>query len=72
MLEEGGEVHFLMPFNKTDFVNTSLAFAGEHWVNRFEALHTKYPNTFITHDHYGGNDDLFSLLGKVIFGSCGC
>ncbi|MBP9927018.1 MAG: DUF4071 domain-containing protein [Cyclobacteriaceae bacterium] len=69
MLEEGGEVHILMPFNKNDFVYTSLAFAGEHWVNRFEALHTKYPNTFITHDHYGGNDDLFSLLGKVIFGA---
>lgn len=69
MLEEGGEVHILMPFNKNDFIHTSLVFAGEHWVNRFEALHTKYPNTFITHDHYGGNDDLFSLLGKVIFGA---
>lgn len=69
MLEEGGEVHILMPFNKHDFVHTSLGFAGEQWVNRFEALHSKYPNTFITHDHYGGNDDLFSLLGKVIFGA---
>jgi len=69
MVEEGREVHVLMPFNKSDFTNTSLAFAGEHWVNRFEALQTKYPNTFITQDHYGGNDDLFSLLGKVIFGA---
>ncbi|MBK7650443.1 MAG: DUF4071 domain-containing protein [Flammeovirgaceae bacterium] len=69
MLEEGGEVHILMPFNKNDFIHTSLSFAGEQWVNRFEALHTNYPNTFITHDHYGGNDDLFSLLGKVIFGA---
>lgn len=69
MVEEGGEVHVLMPFNKSDFINTSLAFAGEHWVNRFEALQTKYPSTFITHDLYGGNDDLFSLLGKVIFGA---
>lgn len=69
MVEEGGEVHILMPFNKSDFTNTSLAFAGEHWVNRFELLQAKYPSTFITHDHYGGNDDLFSLLGKVIFGA---
>ncbi len=69
IVEEGGEVHVLMPFNKGDFTNTSLAFAGEHWVNRFEVLQTKYPSTFITHDHYGGNDDLFSLLGKVIFGA---
>ncbi len=69
MAEEGGEVHILMPFSKTDFINTSLSFAGDEWVTRFDALHSKYPNTYITHDHYGGNDDLFSLLGKVIFGA---
>jgi len=69
MAEEGGEVHVLMPFSKSDFINTSLRFAGEQWVNRFEALLTKYPINFITHESYGGNDDLFTLLGKVIFGS---
>lgn len=69
MAEEGGEVHVLMPFSEQDFINTSLLFAGEHWVDRFEALKTKYPINFITRDNYGGNDDLFSLLGKVIFGS---
>jgi len=69
MAEEGGEVHVLMPFSKEEFINTSLRFAGEHWVNRFEDLLTTFPINFITKDNYGGNDDLFSLLGKVIFGS---
>lgn len=69
MAEEGGEVHVLMPFSKDDFVNTSLRFAGEHWVDRFDKLLEKFPIKFITPDRYGGNDDLFSLLGKVIFGS---
>jgi tetratricopeptide (TPR) repeat protein len=69
MAEEGGEVHVLMPFSKSDFINTSLRFAGEVWVNRFDALLSKYPINFVTKDNYGGNDDLFSLLGKVIFGS---
>lgn len=69
MTEEGGEVHVLMPFSKADFIDTSLSFAGHSWVDRFEALQTKYPNTFISYDRYGGNDDLFALLGKVIFGS---
>ncbi len=69
MVEEGGEVHVLMPFSERDFLNTSLRFAGEHWVSRFEALLNKYPVNFITHENYGGNDDLFTLLGKVIFGS---
>ncbi len=67
--EEGGEVYVLMPFAKDDFINTSLRFAGEHWVARFEELLAKFPVNFITKENYGGNDDLFSLLGKVIFGS---
>jgi tetratricopeptide (TPR) repeat protein len=69
MAEEGGEVHVLMPFSQADFVNTSLRFAGEQWVARFENLLKRFPVNFITKENYGGNDDLFSLLGKVIFGS---
>jgi len=69
MVEEGGEVHVLMPFSKEDFVNTSLRFAGEQWVTRFEQLIARFPVNFITKESYGGNDDLFALLGKVIFGS---
>jgi len=69
MAEEGGEVHVLMPFSQSDFINTSLKFAGNHWVTRFENLLTRFPVTFITKENYGRNDDLFSLLGKVIFGS---
>jgi len=69
MAEEGCEVHVLMPFSKEDFINTSLRFAGEQWVNRFENLLAKFPISFITKEGYGGKDDLFSLLGKVIFGS---
>ena len=69
MAEEGGEVHILMPFAKSDFIHTSLNFAGEEWVERFEKLLVKFPINYVIKDHYGGNDDLFSLLGKVIFGS---
>lgn len=69
MAEEGAEVHILMPFSQHDFMNTSLRFAGDHWVNRFDELLKKHPVNFITSEHYGGNDDLFTLLGKVIFGS---
>lgn len=69
MAEEGGEVHVVIPFKQEDFVDTSIRFAGDHWIERFMLLQQKYPTTFITHDTYGGNDDLFSLLGRVIFGS---
>jgi tetratricopeptide (TPR) repeat protein len=69
MAEEGCEVVILLPFNKSDFVTTSIRFAGEEWVRRYEALINRFPVTLVTNDSYGGNDDLFSLLGKAVFGS---
>lgn len=69
MAEEGAEVHVVIPFKQEDFIDTSIRFAGDNWIERFSQLQQKYPTTFITHDSYGGNDDLFSLLGRVIFGS---
>lgn len=69
MVETGGEVNIFIPFNKQDFINTSLAFAGDTWVNRFEALINNHSVNYITHEHYEGCDDLFSFQSKVIFGS---
>ena len=69
MAEEGCEVVLLIPFDKTDFINTSIKFAGETWIKRYEELVNKFPVTLVAKDSYGGNDDLFSLLGKAVFGS---
>jgi tetratricopeptide (TPR) repeat protein len=69
MIEEGGELHILMPFEKEEFIQTSLKFAGDEWVNRFEKIYSSHPVILLTKDTYGGNDDLFSLVGKFIFGS---
>lgn len=69
MAEEGCEVVLLIPFEKSDFINTSIRFAGEPWIKRYEELLNKFPVTLVAKDSYGGNDDLFSLLGKAVFGS---
>ncbi len=69
MAEAGGEVSVWLPFAKEDFIQTSLLFAGEPWVERFERLASKFPVTFITQDAYAGYDDLFSFQSSVIFGS---
>lgn len=69
MAERGGEVQIILPFAEPDFIKISVEFAGANWVHRFKELRLKYPNTTITQQQYGGNDDLFGLLGKSIFGS---
>ncbi len=69
MIEVGGEVNLLLPFDKEDFIKTSLTFAGNHWVDRFNAIVENHPVNYVTSGRYGGNDELFSLLSRVIYGS---
>lgn len=69
MAEEGGEVNIFLPFEKSDFVKTSVQFAGADWVNRFNVLLDKFPVTTISTEPYGGFDDMFPFQTKVIFGA---
>lgn len=68
MEESGGEVNVFLPFKKEDFLETSVRFAGQDWVERFERLFSKHPVHQLTNGGYQGNDDLFSFHGRVLFG----
>jgi hypothetical protein len=69
MAEAGGEVNIWLPFDKADFVEASVSFAGGNWQDRFERLLNRFPPTYITYEPYAGYDDLFSFQNRVIFGS---
>ena len=69
MIESGGEVNIFLPFDKEDFIKTSVAFAGEHWVKRFENLCENHQITFVTRERYLGQDDLFNFQSQVILGA---
>lgn len=68
MEEGGGEVNIFLPFRKEDFLETSVRFAGESWVARFEKLLQNHAVHQLTNGGYQGNDDLFSFHGRVLFG----
>lgn len=69
MEELGGEINIFLPFAEVDFIQQSVAFAGEDWVNRYNRLIKKFPVTYVTTESYAGMDDLFSFQNKVICGS---
>lgn len=69
MDEAGAEAHIFVPFAKEDFIEASVRFAGENWIERFERIESKFPVTYITRDKYFGHDDLFAFQCKIIFGS---
>jgi tetratricopeptide (TPR) repeat protein len=66
--EEGGELHIFLPFQKEDFIKTSVAFAGTQWVERCERILALHPPSMVTHEAYNGYDELFELQSKVIGG----
>ena len=67
--ETGGEVNIILPFLESDFLQASVRFAGEQWVERFSELVKTFPTTFITQEPYDGYDDLFFLQSGIIFGA---
>lgn len=68
MEEVGGEVNLFLPFKQEDFIDASVSFAGDEWVQRFMRLVNKYPVTYLTQESYEGHADLFSLQSSIIFG----
>lgn len=69
MGELGRELNLFLPFNVADFIEVSVRFAGENWVDRFKSLLERFPVKIITEESYAGYDSLFNLQSKVIFGS---
>ncbi|CAN5444438.1 adenylate/guanylate cyclase domain-containing protein [soil metagenome] len=67
--ETGGEVNIFLPFAEADFLEVSVRFAGDQWVERFDRLIKKFPVSFVTTDPYAGYDDLFFLQSGILFGS---
>ena len=68
MLERDGEANVYLPFALEDFIKTSVAFAGEKWINRFETILGKVNLKYITEESYLGTEELFLYTGEVMTG----
>src|SRR5579863_544679 len=70
MRKRGAEVHITLPFNRDDFVATSVAFAGTSWVRRFErALSSATSVTYAVQERYLGDDTLFEYTASLTQGA---
>jgi len=69
MLARGGEVHIVLPFSKDDFIASSVAYAGNDWVKRFDtALLSATSIAYATEEPYLGDDILFRYTADLING----
>jgi class 3 adenylate cyclase len=63
------QTHVILPFAKADFIQTSVAFAGGDWPQRFErVLERATTVTLATEEAYLGDDVLFEHAANLIHG----
>lgn len=69
MIAGGHDLTVVMPFAKHDFVATSVAFAGDVWVERFErVLNSAARVAYASEEPYLGDDVLFEHAANLIQG----
>lgn len=68
-LARGAEVNVVLPFDKQDFIHTSVAFAGPQWVARFEAVLARVHRVIMaTEEGFLGDDVLFEHAARLVEG----
>jgi hypothetical protein len=68
-LEDGAEVNVVLPFDRQDFVRTSVAVGGDEWVARFDrALARAYRVIMATEEAYLDDDVLFEHTAVLVEG----
>src|SRR5690606_35572801 len=70
LLARGGEVHITLPFAREDFVATSVAWAGRHWVERFERALAKATSvSYGVRERFLGDESLYAHAGRLMQGA---
>jgi len=70
LLARGAEVHVVLPFEREDFVATSVAFAGEHWTARFDRALARVASVgYGVRERHLGDDSLFAYAGALVHGA---
>ncbi len=69
MQKRGGETNVVLPFDREDFFNTSVNFAGEEWMHRADRVLERASRVNpVNRGRYGGDDLLFAYANTMIMG----
>ena len=68
-LDRGAEVNVVLPFDRQDFVRTSVAVGGDGWVERFDAALARATRVIMaTEENHLGDDVLFDHASMLLEG----
>ena len=70
-LDIGAEVNIVLPFDREDFVRTSVAPGGDDWTTRFDKALSRAARVIMaTEERYLGDDVLFEHAAMLLEGLC--
>jgi len=69
LIAAGAELHVVLPFTESDFLEQSVAPAGQNWVDRYHACKAAAASvTFASNMSYMGGMEQFAYASKVTMG----
>lgn len=69
VLDRGAELNLVLPFDRDDFLRTSVATAGEAWIRRFDSALARASRVVMaTEERYLGDDTLFDHAARIVDG----
>ncbi len=69
LLEKGGELHVVLPFDEADFVDHAVRPAGEAWVARYHAARARAASLIVASEmHFIGDSAQFDHADRVAMG----
>jgi class 3 adenylate cyclase len=69
LLQREASLHVILPFDREEFIETSVRSAGPEWVDRFDACYNKATTVrYATEDRYLGDDHLFGYCSDLAMG----
>ncbi|MBF0584982.1 MAG: DUF4071 domain-containing protein [Magnetococcales bacterium] len=71
LLEQNLEVNIWLPFRLEDFLQTSVAFAGQEWVDRCHAVLARATSvSYAIQEPFLGDHLLFEYTNQLLMGAC--
>jgi class 3 adenylate cyclase len=70
MLARGAELHLTLPFDASDFLATSVAFAGARWVERYHTVCARASSiSYGVRERFLGDEALYTFAAEMMQGA---
>ena len=68
MIEQEKSINAILPFDEEDFLDQSVRFAGDEWIDRYQKFKALNKVGYISKNNFNGRNESFEFLSKITMG----